>query len=183
MTALKRKLAEERKAALTAHWEVFASTYDFSQIRGADKSRTVLDGPYRGGMGVSMETHLSTRQDDYQSSKKGQYPGQYLQQYKGQVIGDGQTKGQSLGVPLDKLPYGNVQTVRTQYPGHTGARTGHLPYSNPAPLPHTSLQQNILVQVPVRGVSAWDQEGAVSPHPTLPSSSSGCGALYHPCCN
>jgi hypothetical protein len=175
MTALKRRLTEERRAALTAHWEAFASTYDFPLRKGTDKSRTVFDGPYRG-VGMSVEPHLSSWQDDHQSSKKGQYPGQYLQQYRGQATGDGLPHGQSTGVLKDKVPYGSAQsTVRTQYPRHNDARTGHQPYSNPALTPQTPSE----VQVPIRGVSAWNQEGAVSPYPPLPSSSSGCGALHH----
>jgi hypothetical protein len=175
MTALKRRLTEERRAALTAHWEAFASTYDFPLMKGTDKSRTVFDGPYRG-VGMSVEPHLSSWQDDYQSSKKGQYPGQYLQQYSGRATGDGLPHGQSTGVLVDKVQYGSAQsTVRTQYPRINDARTGHQPYSNPALMPQPPSE----VQVPIRGVSAWNQEGAVSPYPPLPSSSSGCGALHH----
>jgi hypothetical protein len=182
MTALKRRLTEERKDALTAHWEAFASTYDFSQIQGMDKSRAVFDGPYRG-VGMRVESHLSSREDDYQSSKKGQYPGQYLQQYRGQAMGDGQTHGQSVGISLDKVPYGSAQnTVRTQYPRHNDARTGHMPYSNPALMPHTPSELNMLTEGPVRGFSAWNQEGVVSPYHPLRTSTSGCGdASYTPC--
>jgi hypothetical protein len=179
MTALKRRLTEERKAALTAHWEAFASTYDFTQIKVTDKSRAVFDGPYRG-VGMSVAPHLTSRQDDHLSSRKGLYPGQYVQQYRGQTMGDRQTHGQSTGIRLDKVPYGSEQTtVRTQYPRPNDARTGHQPYSNPAPMPHTPSEQNMVVQVPVRGMSTWNQEGAVLPYPPLPLLSSGCRALHH----
>jgi hypothetical protein len=136
MAALRSKLSDSRRAVLAEQWELFTqSSLYLDAFRGAEAEAQAraaplraFDRPYSGGVDGSGgggaagtgKAPIGTRDDTYQSSKKGQYAGQYIEPYKGasQSYGQGQGQGQRQGQGQGEgqgQGYGYGKQVNTSY--------------------------------------------------------------------
>ena len=139
MSALKGKLADQRRAVFKEMWRDFTTSSPlcflplFREMNATNVTTSAM-GVYRGGGGgggpVCGVNSIAQREDTYMSLKKGQYAGQYAGEQRGHTLHQQAVQpygiNQSYSYPHSH-PYKQQQQQQQQC-------SSSLPYSNPPTL-------------------------------------------------